>query len=172
MVGSYRGPGLKPVALRWTASLARKLDRPILGCGGVSEWQDAAEFLAVGASAVQVGAAVEWEGPGIIGRLTQGLQDYLRGKQFESPGELVGRALPKLVEFDDLDLDSQIVAVIDEARCTGCDVCIRACWSGGYQAIQHVGSAARVDRLKCDGCGLCLYVCPAGAIRTMPKRAA
>jgi dihydropyrimidine dehydrogenase (NAD+) subunit PreA len=172
MVGSYRGPGLKPVALRWTASLARRLDSPIFGCGGVAKWQDAAEFLALGASAVQVGSAVEWEGVGIIGRLTAGLQEYLERKGFASPADLVGRALPNLAEFDDLNLDSQIVAVIDETRCTGCDVCIRACWSGGYQAIEHVGALARVDRLKCDGCGLCMYVCPEGAIRTIPKQAA
>jgi len=172
IVGSYRGPGLKPVALRWTASLAKKLGRPVFGCGGVAEWQDAAEFLALGASVVQVGAAVEWEGVGIIGRLTEGLQEYLGRKGFASPADIVGKALPRLVEFDDLNLNSEILAVIDETRCTGCDVCIRACSSGGFQAIDHVGPVARVDRLKCDGCGLCIYVCPEGAIRRMPKQVA
>ena len=172
MVGSYRGPGLKPVALRWTASLAKKLGRPVFGCGGIAEWQDAAEFLALGASAVQVGAAVEWEGVGIIGRLTVGLQEYLGRKGIASSADIIGRALPRLVEFDDLDLNSEIVAVIDETRCTGCDVCIRACASGAFQAIDRVGEVARVDRLRCDGCGLCMYVCPEGAIRKMPTLAA
>lgn len=172
MVGSYRGPGLRPVALRWTASLARKLGSPVIGCGGVAKWQDAAEFLALGASAVQVGSAVEWEGVEIIGLLTTGLQEYLGRKGFASPADLLGRALPNLVEFDDLNLNSEIVAVIDETRCTGCDVCIRACWSGGYRAIDHVGTKARVDALRCDGCGLCLYVCPEGAIRQLPKQPA
>jgi dihydropyrimidine dehydrogenase (NAD+) subunit PreA len=115
---------------------------------------------------------VEWEGVGIIGRLTEGLQEYLGRKGFASPADIVGKALPRLVEFDDLNLNSEILAVIDETRCTGCDVCIRACSSGGFQAIDHVGPVARVDRLKCDGCGLCIYVCPEGAIRRMPKQAA
>ena len=47
--GGYGGPGLKPVTLRCAASVAKALPLPIFGCGGISKWQDAGEYLSVGA---------------------------------------------------------------------------------------------------------------------------
>jgi dihydropyrimidine dehydrogenase (NAD+) subunit PreA len=169
LIGTYTGIGLRPVALRWTAELARALPTPVIGCGGVERWEDAAEFLAVGAAAVQVDMAVEWEGPDIIHGLVGGLRDYLIRKGFRSLSDLRGRALPNIVGFDDLDLDVQMLAIVDEERCTGCDVCLRACHDGGYQAMERVGEIVRANPLKCDGCGLCVYVCPANAVEMVRK---
>lgn len=169
LVGSYSGVGLRPVALRWTADLAPALSVPLIGCGGVESWEDAAEFFAVGASAVQVGTGAEWGGVDIIHALRDGLGDYLERKGFRSLGELRGRALPNIVGFDDLDLDVEMLAIVDEERCTGCDVCLRACHDGGYQAMEPAGEAVRADPLKCDGCGLCVYVCPTDAIQLVRK---
>ncbi len=172
LIGTYTGIGLRPVALRWTAEIARALPTPVIGCGGVERWEDAAEFLAVGAAAVQVGTAVEWEGPDIIHDLVRGLRDYMSRKGFHSLSELRGRALPNIVGFDDLDLDVQMLAIVDEERCMGCDVCLRACHDGGYQAMERAGEIVRANPLKCDGCGLCVYVCPTDAIEMVRKASA
>jgi len=168
LTGSYSGPGLRPVALRWTAFIAKALPTPILGCGGVSSWQDAVEYFAVGASAVQVGTAVKWEGVHIIDQLKEGLEEYLERRGYRTPADLRGKALPNIVGFDELDLDFKLVATLDEAQCIDCDLCVRACNDGGFQAITMVDKIAKVDSKKCDGCGLCIYVCPPDIMNMVP----
>ena len=110
--GGYGGPGLKPVSLRCTARVAKTLPLPIIGCGGISNWRDAAEYLAAGASAVAVCTAVMWNGIQIIDGLMKGLENYLDQKEFASPMDLTGKALPNIVTFPDLDLSLNLVASI------------------------------------------------------------
>ncbi len=97
IIGGYGGPGLKPVALRCVADIAQVTSAPIFGCGGISKWRDAVEYLAVGASALQLCTAVMWEGFQIIERLTEGLQRYLEQQGFQTLEALIGRPadLPK-----------------------------------------------------------------------------
>jgi dihydroorotate dehydrogenase (NAD+) catalytic subunit len=58
ITGGLSGPAVKPVALRMVYQVRKALPEiPILGIGGISTWEDAAEFLAVGADLVQVGTA-------------------------------------------------------------------------------------------------------------------
>ena len=165
IIGGYGGPGLKPVSLRCTANVAKNLPLPIIGCGGISNWRDAAEYLAAGASAVAICTAVMWNGIQIIDSLTKELENYLNRKGFTSPTDLTGRALPNIVTFPDLDLSLNLVASIVNEICNGCGICVKACTSGAYQAITIVEDLARVDLLKCSGCGLCMGVCPLNAVR-------
>ncbi|OGO26021.1 MAG: hypothetical protein A2Y54_06030 [Chloroflexi bacterium RBG_16_51_16] len=165
IIGGYGGPGLKPVSLRCTANVAKNLPLPIIGCGGISNWRDAAEYLAAGASAVAICTAVMWNGIQIIDSLTKELENYLNRKGFASPTDLTGRALPNIVTFPDLDLSLNLVASIVNEICNGCGICVKACTSGAYQAITIVEDLAWVDLLKCSGCGLCVGVCPLNAVR-------
>jgi dihydropyrimidine dehydrogenase (NAD+) subunit PreA len=171
IAGGYGGPGLRPVSLRCTADIAKSLPIPIFGCGGISKWHDAAEYLVAGASAVQVCTAVMWEGREIIDKLTKGLQGYLEKNGYETPADITGKALPNIGKFPDLNVEVELVASIDEARCNGCGICVKACTSGGYQAItmDEDKEVARVDFLKCDGCGLCVGVCPLGIVVLNPR---
>jgi dihydroorotate dehydrogenase (NAD+) catalytic subunit len=89
-VGGLSGPAVKPVALRCVDELFEHVRVPIVGCGGVSGWRDAAEFLLAGASAVQVGTAVAMKGVGVFGEITRGLNTYLKRKGFGSVREIVG----------------------------------------------------------------------------------
>jgi dihydropyrimidine dehydrogenase (NAD+) subunit PreA len=170
LVGHYHGAGLRPVALRWTANLAKDLDVPIIGCGGVAEWEDAAEYLSVGATLVQVGSAAIWHGIHIIHDLKAGLDLYLEKKSFSSVTEIIGKALPNIVGFSELDIGIKLIVILDEALCIGCNVCVRACDDGGFQAIRMVDEIAVVDIQKCDGCGLCIYVCPPDIMHLVPKK--
>ena len=167
--GEYTGPGLRPVALRWTALIAKSLSAPIIGCGGVFTWQDAAEYFTVGASAVQIHNAAIWEGIQIIDDLKSGFERYLERMKLSTPSDLVGRALPHIVGFNDLDLDFKLVATLDESECIGCELCVRVCNDGGFQAISMVGDIAKIDNSKCDGCGLCIYVCPPDIMEMVPR---
>jgi len=62
----------------------------IIGCGGITNWQDAVEFMLAGASAVQVGTAIASEGLGVFKSITRGVDSYIRRKGFRSVKEIVG----------------------------------------------------------------------------------
>lgn len=55
--GGYSGPGVFPVALRMVNQVARAVQVPIIGCGGVEKAEDMVEMMMAGATAVEVGAA-------------------------------------------------------------------------------------------------------------------
>ena len=167
--GGYSGPGLKPVSLRCAAAIARTVDIPIIGGGGIHRWQDAAEFLAVGCSLVEVCTAVMWNGFGIIDQFTHGLSDYLEQHSFSSPDDLTGKALPFLAQYPDLNINHRLLAQVDLEKCNGCTLCEKACTSGGYQAIRMENEKAIIDPARCDGCGLCEGVCPTDVICMVVK---
>jgi dihydropyrimidine dehydrogenase (NAD+) subunit PreA len=168
--GGYSGPGLKPVSLRATASIARELQIPIIGCGGIESWRDAAEYIAVGASAVQVCTAAMWRGYDLVQRLIRGLERYLAVGGYSSPSDIQGKAQPHIVQFPDLDLSYKLLAAVEPDKCNGCGLCVTACASGGYQAIELIDDKAVVDELLCDGCGLCVGICPTTGIVMVPIR--
>ncbi|MBQ3403895.1 MAG: dihydroorotate dehydrogenase, partial [Oscillospiraceae bacterium] len=88
--GGLSGPAVFPVALRmvWQAASAVKI--PVLGLGGVSKWQDAAEMLLAGASLVGVGTASIAE-PFAPLNILKGLEMWLDSKGIESPNQLRGK---------------------------------------------------------------------------------
>jgi dihydroorotate dehydrogenase (NAD+) catalytic subunit len=90
--GGLSGPAIKPIALRCVYDLYEKVKTPIIGCGGVSTWQDAVEFFLAGASAVQIGTAVALENPSVFQTITRGVKAYLKKKHYNSVKEVVGVA--------------------------------------------------------------------------------
>jgi dihydroorotate dehydrogenase (NAD+) catalytic subunit len=89
--GGLSGSAMKNVALRCVFDIREKLDSvPIIGCGGISSWQDAVEFFLAGANAVQVGTAIAFEGLDVFQKINQGIEAYLKKKQFGSVNEIVG----------------------------------------------------------------------------------
>jgi len=159
----YSGPGIKPIALRCVAQIAKATGLPVSGLGGLSMWQDAVEFMAAGAGTVQVGTAVMWNGYGIIEEMQEGLNSYLDNKGFADLKPVIGAALPKIVEFPKMPLTARARASVDDT-CSGCLLCITACADGGFQAITGVKGEKVTISEKCDGCSLCAMVCPLGSI--------
>jgi len=91
--GGLSGAAVKPVALRCVYDIREACpDVPIIGCGGISSSRDAIEFLLAGASAVEVGTAIAWEGTSVFQDITKGLETYLRKKHFRSVKEIVNLA--------------------------------------------------------------------------------
>ncbi|OPX62858.1 MULTISPECIES: NAD-dependent dihydropyrimidine dehydrogenase subunit PreA [unclassified Methanoregula] len=163
--GGYSGPAIKPIGLGRVAAIAGCIDLPVMGIGGVSTWQDAVEYLLLGASAVQVCTAVMWNGYGIVKEMNRGLVSYLAWKGFSSPDELRGLGLRQLTAHQSLSRDVRIRPVITDAKkCDGCGRCVVACRDGGYGAIRLVKKKPIIDPAACDGCGLCILVCPSGAL--------
>lgn len=89
-IGGLSGPAIKPMALRCVYDIFEQVKIPIVGCGGITSWRDAAEFLLAGASAVQIGTAIAITGPSVFNTITRGLSAYLRKKGCQSVNEIVG----------------------------------------------------------------------------------
>ena len=90
--GGLSGPAIKPIAVRCVYDVYRSVDVPVIGCGGISSWQDAVEFMLAGASAVQIGTAVAFKGVDVFGSVAHGIDDYLKRKGFKNVKDIVGLA--------------------------------------------------------------------------------
>ncbi len=144
--GGYCGPAVKPVALNMVAAVAAdpSIRVPISGIGGIQAWQDAVEFLLLGASAVQVCTAVMHYGFRIVEHLRDGLEGWMRDRGFRTIADVVGQSVPRIRSWGDLDLNYKAVARIDQSRCIHCGLCYIACEDGCHQSIRRdqVESAA------------------------------
>jgi dihydroorotate dehydrogenase (NAD+) catalytic subunit len=88
--GGLSGSAAKPIALRCVYDLYEKVKVPIIGCGGITKWQDAVEYLLAGAAAVQIGTAIATEGPGIFKEVSNGISGYLKRKGYKRVEDIVG----------------------------------------------------------------------------------
>ncbi|MBV8142891.1 MAG: NAD-dependent dihydropyrimidine dehydrogenase subunit PreA, partial [Verrucomicrobia bacterium] len=92
--GGYCGPAVKPIALQMVQACADdpEIQLPISGIGGIASWRDAAEFIALGSTSLQVCTAVMHYGFRIVEDLIDGLGSYLDSKSICSVDSLRGRA--------------------------------------------------------------------------------
>ncbi|MCQ2453441.1 MAG: NAD-dependent dihydropyrimidine dehydrogenase subunit PreA [Clostridia bacterium] len=166
-IGGYSGASVKPIALRFIAELKQNpmlCDLPVSGMGGVETWRDAAQFMIMGASSVQVTTAVMLYGYRIIEDLCDGLLRLLDEYKLENVEELVAIGLKNVVPLHDVERDKVIYPRFDLSRCVGCRRCLRSCMDGGHQAIFFEKGHPRLDAARCVGCHLCVIVCPKEAV--------
>ena len=174
-VGGYSGNAVKPIALRFIAELAQN---PVLAgmhlsaMGGVETWQDALEFLLLGAGSIQATTAVMQYGYRIIDDLKAGLNLYLAEKGLDSVEATRGLAVDSVSETTDvLERDTIVFPKFHREKCIGCGRCSISCADGGHQAIQLSKDRKPIlDPGKCAGCHLCVLVCPQRAISSSRKR--
>lgn len=172
-VSGYSGKGVKPIALRFVreiqqaANRIRTSDEPIQisGIGGIETWKDVVDFILLGASNVQVCTAVMQYGQRIITDLTDGLRRYMAHQGVKELKDLVGKALPDVLEPDDLVRDTIVYPQFDTTKCISCGRCYVSCMDGGHQAIRLVNRKPVLDKERCVGCHLCSFVCITGAIQ-------
>ena len=90
--GGLSGTPIKPIALRCVYEISSKFNIPIIGCGGISTWEDAIEFFLAGASAVQLGSAIGDNWVGVFEEINNGVLEYMQKKNYSEIKELVGLA--------------------------------------------------------------------------------
>jgi dihydropyrimidine dehydrogenase (NAD+) subunit PreA len=136
--GGYCGPAVKPIALNMVSAVAADaaIPVPISGIGGIQGWQDAIEFLLLGASSVQVCTAVMHYGFRIVEHLESGLKGFMRDKGYQKVADFVGRSVPRIRSWGELNLNFKIVADINQEKCVHCGLCYIACEDGCHQSIQ------------------------------------
>jgi len=158
---------------------------PISGMGGIANWQDAAQFLLLGASSLQVCTAVMHYGYRIVEDLCDGLSNWMDEKGFATIADVTGRSLRRVSEFKNFDLSFRAVARIDQDKCIRCNLCYVACNDTAHQCIDLVSPTGEIvqpmaydvrsngkhEATKtrpqpvvrdedCVGCRLCYNVCP------------
>jgi dihydropyrimidine dehydrogenase (NAD+) subunit PreA len=144
--GGYCGPAVKPIALHLVQQIAAdpQVQLPISAIGGISGWQEAAEFLLLGADSLQACTAPMHYGFRIVEDMLDGLSRWMDSKGFANIAAFRGLSLPRVTDWQHLDLNYKIVARIDPATCIGCQLCYTACWDGAHQCI-HVAGHARPE---------------------------
>ncbi|HEY8785206.1 MAG TPA: dihydroorotate dehydrogenase [Candidatus Limnocylindria bacterium] len=91
--GGLSGPAIRPIAVHITYQVAQAVRIPIIGAGGITNAQDALEFLMAGASSVQVGTAT-FADPLAPLRVIEGLAAYVKEQGLSSIRDVIGAALP------------------------------------------------------------------------------
>ncbi len=87
VTGGLSGPAIKPIALAKVLEIARNVEIPIIGLGGITTWRDAAEFMIAGASAVQVGTA-NFINPRASVEILEGLRNFCAEQKIDNVSEL------------------------------------------------------------------------------------
>jgi len=89
VIGGLSGPAIKPVALRMVYEVARTVNIPVIGIGGIESAEDALEFMLAGATAIQVGTA-NFVNPRASEDIVQGISDYVKNQHLHSIRDLIG----------------------------------------------------------------------------------
>ena len=173
--GGYCGPAVKPIALRMVGQIARDPEcqgMAISAIGGISTWRDAAEFMALGATNVQVCTAAMTHGFKIVEDMSSGLANWMDEKGYAGTRAFQGLAVPNFVEWQDLNINFKSVANINQDACIQCGKCYIACEDTSHQSIFALrtpegGRRYEINEEECVGCNLCMHVCPVDDCITM-----
>ena len=92
IMGGLSGPAVKPVAVRMVYQVAKAVDIPVIGMGGISNCNDAVEFLLAGASAVMIGTA-GFVNPGVWMETIEGIEGYMKKNRFNNIADITGALL-------------------------------------------------------------------------------
>ena len=168
-ISGYSGKAVKPVALRFVQQMRsdpRLKDLAISGIGGIETWEDAAEFILLGATTLQMTTSVMQYGYRVVEDLKNGLMHFMAEKGVDRLQDLVGRATANIIPAEELNRDYIVYPEIDSDACVGCGRCYISCYDGAHQAMKWDEADRRpyCDHEKCVGCHLCALVCPVGAI--------
>ena len=89
VMGGLSGPAIKPIVLRQVYQCTRRVRVPVIGCGGISTAEDAAEYMLAGAAAVQVGTATFLHPTAMIA-IIDGLAAFCAARNIRRVAELTG----------------------------------------------------------------------------------
>ncbi|MCL5959734.1 MAG: 4Fe-4S binding protein [Chloroflexi bacterium] len=159
-LGTLTGAPIFPIACRMVAEIVRDVDIPVIGCGGVSTWQDVVEMMMWGAQAVELCTAICVNGFEVLERINRGIEKFMLEAGYHSTGEFIGAAQAYLAPADRL-VYRQFQLSVDRDKCNLCKLCLAP---GACVAITLTDGAIDLDNDKCVNCGLCVQICPKHAI--------
>jgi dihydroorotate dehydrogenase subfamily 1 len=160
--GWLSGSALRPLALRCVFDVARTVDLPIIGVGGVSRGIDAIQFVMVGASAVGVCTAAILQGPDVFGKIAREMAQWLEEHGYSSLDAIRGLTIRRWRERERRGV---VKVSLDNESCIGCGRCETSC---AYGAICVANGKAILSEVHCTGCGLCVTRCRVRALTLEP----
>jgi len=89
ITGGLSGPAIRPLALAKVFEIVQNVDIPLIGIGGITNFEDALEFLIVGAKAIQVGTH-NFVDPSSPVKIINGIEDYLKKQNLKDVNEIIG----------------------------------------------------------------------------------
>ncbi len=90
ITGGLSGPCIKPIALRMVWQVYNAVKIPIIGMGGISNWEDAIEFILAGSTAIQIGT-YNFINPAVSVEVVDGILDYMDRHNIDSINDLIGK---------------------------------------------------------------------------------
>jgi dihydropyrimidine dehydrogenase (NAD+) subunit PreA len=129
--------------------------------------------MLLGATNVQVCTAVMKHGFRIIDDLCEGLNNWMDEKGFQKLEDFIGKSVPTITHWEDLDINYHHIAKISQDKCIHCGLCYIACEDTSHQSIRiETGdpyNTYTVIEESCVGCNLCQLVCPVDQCITMEE---
>jgi len=87
--GGLSGPAIKPVAVRMVYQASNAVKIPVIGMGGISNYEDAIEFMMAGASAVSVGA-MNFHNPYATEEIISGIERFMKEQKIDNINDIIG----------------------------------------------------------------------------------
>jgi dihydroorotate dehydrogenase (NAD+) catalytic subunit len=91
-VGGLSGVPLKPIGVRCVYEIFKKVNIPVIGCGGIFTWEDAIEYILAGATAIELGSVIGYRGLKVFNGIKLGITRYLQKKDYKNVKEIIGLA--------------------------------------------------------------------------------
>ncbi len=91
-VGGLSGVPLKPIGVRCVYEIFKKVNIPVIGCGGIFTWEDAIEYILAGATAIELGSVIGYRGLKVFNGIKLGITRYLQKKDYKNVKEIIGHA--------------------------------------------------------------------------------
>ena len=91
-IGGYSGKAIKPIGVRCVYEIAENVDIPIVGVGGITTGEDAIEYFMAGATAVQIGTGIYYEGLDIFKKVCNEIKSWMKDHNYKKLSELTGVA--------------------------------------------------------------------------------
>ncbi|MEW5718883.1 MAG: hypothetical protein AB1817_09675 [Chloroflexota bacterium] len=123
-MGSLGGPATRLMGYAAVAQTARRIKVPIIGGGGLQNWRHGIEFMMYGATLVTACTEIMWRGWEVVTKTVKGMDKFLEEQGYNAYAEIIGRALPNIRAAADLEAIPGAPSV-DLERCNGCGLCLK-----------------------------------------------
>ena len=91
-IGGYSGKAIKPIGIRCVYEISENVEIPIIGVGGITNGEDAIEYIMAGASAVQIGTGMYYRGVDIFNKICIEIKDWMENNNYKKLSDLIGVA--------------------------------------------------------------------------------